>query len=240
MLHGWSMHSGVWHELADRLAENFTLHLVDLPGHGHSDWQAGGFEPDKLLPALDAQTPDNAVWLGWSLGGLLSLAMAQRYPHKLAKLVLLAATPSFTQKPDWPCAMQAEVFELFAASLDVDQQQTLQRFLMLQAKGAEQSRDTLRQLSEQLAKQHSPEPAALRAGLNCLLELDMRDALATLGCPAQLILGSRDTLIPQNMAAKATQLNPALRTVVLEGAGHAPFISRPTECQQLIEQFIHG
>ena len=44
MLHGWSMHSAVWHDLADALASRFTLHLVDLPGHGQSDWLSGDFD----------------------------------------------------------------------------------------------------------------------------------------------------------------------------------------------------
>lgn len=240
MLHGWSMHSGVWHELADRLAQRFSLHLVDLPGHGLSDWQQGGFELDNLLPELAAKTPQSAVWMGWSLGGLLSLAMAQRYPQKIAKLILMASTPCFVQADDWPCAMDAAIFEQFAASLDDNQQQTLQRFLMLQAKGADKSRETIRQLSQQLAQQHSPDPQALHAGLDCLLSLDMRQALAGLACPSQLILGTRDTLIPQSLPAQAKQLNSALELVSIESAGHAPFIAQAELCQQQIEQFIDG
>ena len=240
MLHGWSMHSGVWHQLADSLAERFTLHLVDLPGHGYSNWQAGQFDFDKLLPALADNTPEQACWMGWSLGGLISLAMAQRFPQKLTKLTLMAATPRFVKSRDWPCAMRATVFEDFAANLDVDKKQTLQRFLMLQAKGAEQSRDTIRQLSRELVNQHSPDSQALHAGLDCLLETDMRQALAELNCPVQMILGSRDTLIPADMAGFAKTLNPALETAVIDGAGHAPFIAQPGQCRQLIEQFIDG
>ena len=36
LLHGWAMHGGVFAPLVERLAPRFTLHLVDLPGHGHS------------------------------------------------------------------------------------------------------------------------------------------------------------------------------------------------------------
>jgi pimeloyl-[acyl-carrier protein] methyl ester esterase len=240
MLHGWSMHSGVWHLLAEGLAENFTLHLVDLPGHGHSDWQHGAFELENILPQLAENTPEQAVWIGWSLGGLIALAFARCYPQQVTKLSLMAATPLFVQKPDWPCAMEANVFESFAENLDADQQQTLQRFLMLQAKGAEQSRMTIRELSQQLAMQHTPEPAALHAGLDCLLNLDMRAALAELVCPVQLILGSRDTLIPASLTEHALALNPQLSVSLIEGGGHAPFIAQPSLCQQLVEQFIHG
>lgn len=238
MLHGWSMHSGVWHELAERLAKRFTLHLLDLPGHGRSDWQKQGFDPDNLLPALANKLPQSALWLGWSLGGLISLAFAQRYPERVSKLSLMAATPRFIETHDWPCAMQSEVFENFAASLDVNQQQTLQRFLMLQAKGADRSRATIRELSERLATQHAPEPEALHAGLDCLLKWDLREALAGLNCPVQMLLGSRDTLIPVAMPDYARELQPSLQVAMLEGLGHAPFIAQPAACQQQIEQFI--
>ena len=52
MLHGWSMHSGVWQPLAELLAKQFTLHLIDLPGHGQSAWQAEALQIDKLLNHL--------------------------------------------------------------------------------------------------------------------------------------------------------------------------------------------
>ena len=240
MLHGWSMHSGVWHELAEGLAERFTLHLVDLPGHGQSDWQDGQFELPLLLSELEQTLPDNAVWLGWSLGGLICLAMQQRYPEKVRKLSLMATTPKFVGCETWPCAMAPPVFDSFASNLQVDQQQTLQRFLMLQAKGAVQSRETIRELSEQLATQHAPQPEALRQGLALLLQTDMRDALSQATCPLQLILGERDTLIPASMPDYAKKLNPALGVTMIDGVGHAPFIAQPQRCQELIEIFIDG
>lgn len=240
MIHGWSMHSGVWHDLAEGLAKRFTLHLVDLPGHGQSDWQAGQFELPRLIAELEQRLPDNAVWLGWSLGGLISLAMQQWYPEKVRKLSLIAATPKFIRCEEWPCAMAPTVFESFASNLAMDQQQTLQRFLMLQAKGAVQSRETIRELSEQLATQHPPQPEALKQGLALLLDTDMREALTQATCPLQLILGERDSLIPASMPRYAEKLNPTLHITMMGGVGHAPFIAQPQRCQELIEQFIDG
>ncbi len=36
LIHGWAMHGGLFAPLVDRLADRYTLHLVDLPGHGHA------------------------------------------------------------------------------------------------------------------------------------------------------------------------------------------------------------
>lgn len=239
LVHGWSMHSGVWQPLVDLLAEHFRCHLVDLPGHGQSEWHEGDFELKRLLDNLSLALPQDAIWLGWSLGGMVTLAMAQRYPEKVRKLILLASNPRFVQTDDWPCAMAAEVFNTFSASLADDQQLTLQRFIMLQAKGANQPRQVIKQLSEQLAQQHEPEPEALQAGLNCLAEWDLRDALASVNCPTQMILAENDHLIPVSLAEYVQKLQPKLRIDVMPGLGHAPFISQPQQCQLVIEQFIH-
>lgn len=240
MLHGWSMHSGVWREWAQQLAALNTVHLVDLPGHGQSTWQTGDLELETVLQQLEASLPANAIWLGWSLGGLISLALASRNPRQVNKLILLAATPLFVAKEDWPCAVQADIFEQFASSLDGDQNQTLKRFLMLQARGAKQSRETIRAMSERLATEHTPVPEALHAGLNLLLHIDLREQLAGLHCPLYLLLGDRDTLIPVTMVEQAKTIKPDLSYAIIEGAGHAPFISHPDLCRQQIEHFIHG
>ena len=36
LVHGWGLHGGVWARVAAALADHFTVHQVDLPGHGHS------------------------------------------------------------------------------------------------------------------------------------------------------------------------------------------------------------
>lgn len=239
MLHGWSMHSAVWHDLADSLAKHFTLYLVDLPGHGQSEWQDNALDLDVLIGNLANNLPQTAYYLGWSLGGLVSIAFADKFPDRVQKLILMSATPCFVKMTDWFNAMDKSVFKAFADNLEDDQAATLQRFLLLQARGSQHSRDTIRTLTEQLTIEKPPVAAALQAGLKLLIETDMRTQFSSLHCPVKMILGDRDTLIPTQMLDDAKQLNPKLETHVLRGAGHAPFIAQAAECQQAIEHFIN-
>ncbi|MFT7414525.1 MAG: pimeloyl-[acyl-carrier protein] methyl ester esterase [Methylophagaceae bacterium] len=239
MLHGWSMHSAVWHDLSELLAENFTLYLVDLPGHGQSEWQDNALDLDVLLANLANELPKSAYWLGWSLGGLISIAFAAQFPERVKKLVLLAATPCFVKKPDWSCAMAPEVFQTFADNLADNQADTLKGFLLLQTRGSAHSRDTMQQLVKQLAIEKPPLAEALLAGLHLLISIDMRTQLAMLDCPIMMILGDRDTLIPSAMLDVVKQMTNNVQTTLLKGAGHAPFISQTTECLQVIEPFIN-
>jgi len=239
MLHGWSMNSAVWHDLAEGLAKKFTLHLVDLPGHGQSDWQEGALDLQVLIENLATELPQSAYWMGWSLGGLISLAFAEHYPERIKKLVLMSATPYFVKNEDWSSAMEPAIFNAFAENLDSNQAETLQRFLLLQARGSAHSRETIRHLAEQLAVEQPPVAEALTAGLDLLINTDMRKQLSALQCPVKMILGERDTLIPKEMLLAAKQLQPQIETTLLAGAGHAPFISQPNECQNEIEQFLN-
>jgi len=239
MLHGWSMNSAVWHDLAEGLAKNFTLHLVDLPGHGQSDWQEGALDLQVLIENLATECPQSAYWMGWSLGGLISLAFAERYPERINKLVLMSATPCFVKNEDWSTAMEPAIFQAFADNLDSHQAETLKRFLLLQARGSAHSRETIRRLAEQLAVEQPPVAHALTAGLNLLINTDMRKQLSSLQCPVKMILGERDTLVPKDMLLAATQLQPRIQTTLLTGAGHAPFISQPSDCQTEIETFLN-
>jgi pimeloyl-[acyl-carrier protein] methyl ester esterase len=234
------MHSAVWSQLAEGLSQYFTLHLVDLPGHGHSEWQDNAFELDELIDNLALLVPPSAHWLGWSLGGLISIAFATKFSERVNKLILLAATPCFVKADAWQQAMEPSVFKAFADNLNENQADTLKRFLMLQSRGSTHSRDTLRQLSEQLAQQTPANPAALKAGLDVLINVDKRDELAHLRCPVKVILGERDTLIPAAVADDLAVLNPSIEMTIISGAGHAPFISHTSECQAVIEQFLNN
>jgi pimeloyl-[acyl-carrier protein] methyl ester esterase len=135
--------------------------------------------------------------------------------------------------------MDASVFKSFADNLDDDQAATLQRFLLLQARGSQHSRDTIRKLTQQLTVEQPPVAEALQAGLKLLIEIDLRTPFSTLQCPVKMILGDRDTLIPEQMLDDAKRLNTKLETCLLAGAGHAPFIAQATECKQEIEHFIN-
>ncbi len=238
MIHGWSMHSGVWHTFADELSQYFTLHLVDLPGHGKSDWQSGGFDVETMVSTLKETLPKQATVLGWSLGGLIALAYAQQYPDRVKQLCLMAASPCFVERESWSCAMAKDVFMNFAEQLDVDHAATVQQFLLLQARGSAHSRQTIRSLAAKMNEVGLAKAEALRAGLALLISLDLRELLANITCPTMMILGERDTLIPASMAEQATLLNDALESHIIMGAGHAPFISHENECRELVLSLV--
>lgn len=225
LIHGWGLHGGIWGELPARLAEHFRVTTLDLPGHGRSRTTGEALSLTAFTDSVAALCPAPAIWLGWSLGGLLALDAARRYPQKVAKLVLVGTTPKFVQAPDWPHAMPAEVFAGFAQSLVQDYRATLLRFLSLHVGGNESARALLKQLRAGMFAHGEPQAEALAAGLAILEQTDLRAGLADIQIPAWVVHGSHDRLAPPAAGEYlATQL-PRARLLRIEGAGHAPFLS---------------
>ena len=90
--------------LASPLAKNYRVICVDRPGCGYSErpgYADSSLEAqaDTLALLLDHLAIESAVFVGHSLGGAISLAMAQRHPQKVKALALIAP---LTHLPDEP------------------------------------------------------------------------------------------------------------------------------------------
>ena len=118
LLHGWALHGGVFAPLVQRLSDRYTLHLVDLPGHGFSRDSEVPLALDATVHAILARTPP-AAWLAWSLGGLFALQAAASSP-RVRGLAMVAATPRFVRDGDWAHAVEGRVLAQFGDDLRND------------------------------------------------------------------------------------------------------------------------
>lgn len=238
LLHGWGLHGGVWGPFAPALCAHFTVHAVDLPGHGYSHAMTSCATAQDHARAVLAHCPKPAIWLGWSLGGLVALAAAELEKLVVRSLVLVGATPRFTQSPDWQHGMAPETLRAFAEGLEQDYRGTLNRFLSLQLGPSE--RDLLRQLRDALFERGEPAVEALRAGLAILEQSDLRAALPGIVAPALVIHGRRDRLAPVAAGEYLAAKLPHAQHLILEGEGHAPFLSQPATVARAVVEFGHG
>lgn len=237
MVHGWAMHSGVWRYFAQQLAQYYQVICIDLPGHGRSE----ALEPFTLdvvsAAVLQAVPAERFDLLGWSLGATVAMAMAEHAPGRVNNLIVLAGNPHFVNASDWP-GVKAETLDGFAELLKTDLTQTLTRFLALQVNGLAHGKRLLQVLRQAIQECPPPEPHCLQAGLEILKHSDLRDFVLRRPLPVKMIMGDRDTLIPLACADRVRQINSHVDVQVLEGAGHAPFLSHAELLIAAIRDFL--
>jgi len=234
LIHGWAMHAGIFGPLTRLLAENFRVHLVDLPGHGLS------IERDTCDPvdcaAVIARSVPRALWVGWSLGGIVALHAALEQRQQVRGIVAIAASPRFVIGEDWPHGVARDVFAQFGAGLQNDYRGTIERFLALEALGSDHAQAELRDLRAHVFERGEPSLSALHDGLRVLDSTDLRARLAELAVPSLWIAGRRDRLVPAGAMRWAAQQSPQGRFVEFS-SGHAPFIGHAPEVAQAIAEF---
>lgn len=238
LLHGWGLHGGVWRSLAVHLATSFRLHLVDLPGHGHSRHVPFG-RLDEVVDAVALHVPTGATLCGWSLGGLVALRLGTRHPGRASRLAFVSTTPCFVQRPDWPHAMARATAEAFARDLHAEPARTIRTFVSLNALGGPQARDRVRELASLLSGRGAPSRESLEAALSVLHGEDLRDEVERIDRPCTVIHGARDALTPADAGRWLAAALPFARLVEIAEAAHLPFVSHPEAVARALEA-LHG
>ena len=234
LIHGWAMHAGIFAPLTRALTAHFRLHLVDLPGHGFSHDDGASLEPAECARSIARIVP-RAIWLGWSLGGLIAMRAALDEPSAVRGLVLIAASPRFVVGDDWPCGVAPSVFAEFGAGLASDYRGTIERFLALEALGSEHLRSELRALKTQVFARGEPALTALTDGLRVLDATDFRAEIAGIAMPSLWIAGRRDRLVdPAAMRWAAEHCGGRYLEC---NSGHAPFLGHSDELAMAIRNF---
>jgi len=237
MLHGWAMHSGLWRVFAEHLAVDWEVICLDLPGHGRSE-TLQPYALEALVDELALAVPEKPSHLiGWSLGGALALRLAEKYPHKVKSLSLIASNPHFLSAQDWS-GVAPNIMAEFASNIQKNASVTLLRFMSLQVQGMLDMKVSLKQIKTALQECALPELEVLKHGLQILQTVDLRGGLVALALPVQMIFGEYDSLVPVQVGEQCKSLAPHIEIQVIAEAGHVPFISHEQQVLALVRDFL--
>lgn len=104
LLHGFSSTHVMWHTVAPKLADRFTLIIADLPGYGWSDMPDSDKDHTPYTKRAMAKTMVEAMeqlghvhfaLAGHDRGGRVSYRLALDHPGRLSKLAVLDILPTY-------------------------------------------------------------------------------------------------------------------------------------------------
>ncbi len=234
LLHGWGGNSRCWATVQPLLAQFGPVRALDLPGYG-SEPMVGDGSLESYLDWLAARLPARALLVGFSLGGMLALALAARRPGLLAGVVTVASNLSFVARPEWPTALPTATLASFVDSYRDAPAATIARFSALASGG---QRSVKKQLAAVL-----PLPPAVAAGadqLGLLGELCLVAAagqLAASGLPVAMLFGDDDNLVPVAAAERIATIFPDITCQRCAG-GHFLPLAAPGQIVGLVEQLL--
>jgi pimeloyl-[acyl-carrier protein] methyl ester esterase len=191
--------------------------LPDGARRASPDWdRARG--PDELVPlALEAAAalPGRLEVVGWSLGAMVALEALPSLAGRVAALHLVAPCLRFTA--GWPPRVLGRMRRRCAEDLAAVIEEFSRRLV---APGEEAAAPSLRP---------GRPLAALLAGLDYLAQRELPAPAAPAGCRVRVLHGGADAVVPPELSRPVAEALGAERRV-LDGAGHAPQLTRAAEC----------
>jgi pimeloyl-ACP methyl ester carboxylesterase len=240
------MHS--WRYWAPKLAARGHVVAVDLKGSGRApkpadDRYGPEHQSQLLLRLIEMRDLRRVTLVGHSLGGgvtlLTALALADRAPRRLERMVIVAGAaydqrmPPFVRFADYP-RLSGAVFRALGARrlvrlvieqvvhdpAGVDEAQVLGYAAPLE------SADAVRCL---IASARQIRPATLDA---------IVARYPTLDVPTLVLWGRGDRVVPLSIGERLARELPRARLVVLEQCGHLPAEERPEESYAALAAFL--
>lgn len=210
LVHGVGLRAEAWNAQISALSERFHVTAVDMPGHGDSALPSGSLALKDYTDAIAAAFDRPALVVGHSMGAMIALELALRYPHLVRGVAALNAV--FERPSEAAHAVQARAAQLDGVSV-ADPSATLERWFG-NAPSPERSAcmDWLCNV----------DPAGYRAAYRVFAHENgpSRTALAALTCPALFMTGADEPNSTPAMSLAMAALAPQGRAEILPDAAH--------------------
>ncbi|MDD6318693.1 MAG: alpha/beta fold hydrolase [Succinatimonas hippei] len=229
--HGWAADSSFTKNIAG-LFPNRSVMLVDLPGYGRSVvHNHAASDLELTLDLLSRTIPENADLLCWSFSSLLGILLCSRHMFN-GRLVTVCGSPCFPEKDNNPGLNQRLCDKLVRTFNQQSAYHIVSLFYAAQKKGI-----SGKQIASCFKNFQMPEYSVLKAGINLLLQLDLRDDFFSMTNKALHIFGLYDQLVPASQAELMMKRDSS-KCVVFSNSAHMPFLTEPHKFSKIVENFL--
>jgi 2-succinyl-6-hydroxy-2,4-cyclohexadiene-1-carboxylate synthase len=232
-LHGFTLHGGMYEQLAGLIGE--PLAAPDLPGHGRSR-----IEPVTMRTAVDAvadllATVDPPLLLGYSQGGRVALQVALTYPERVGSLVVISTSPGLSGRAR---QLRQVADDGLAARIEkIGVVRFLDEWLANPLVAPVRADPDLRDADLELRLENkAPGIAAALRGLGQASVSEVTDRLADLPMPVVFIAGALDERYVEFAAAMSIAVGR--RPVIVPGVGHNVVLEAPQALADVVSDLL--
>ncbi|MNJ37118.1 3-oxoadipate enol-lactonase 2 [compost metagenome] len=217
------------------LTKHYRVIAPDLRGHGLSDAPLGAYTleqmADDVVGLMKELSVDKYTLLGHSMGGYVTLSLAQRYAGSLNGFGLIHSTA-------YPDSEEAKEKRLQAVSVIGTEGITPfvdglvpGLFAPANTVSHEAALDRVKEIGYR-----TPPQGASGAALAMRERIDRRDVLSSTTLPVLLVAGEDDALIPIERTFTTEGSN--VTKAVIKGAGHMSMYEGPEQLAVVINDFL--
>lgn len=229
-LGGWIGSGEIWQHALGHLGRKWRVVTFDQRGSGTShvpnsrDITREAWV-DDVFAVMDAQGIDRCLLMSDSSGCFPAVLAARKHPERFIGLVLVGGAPRS------PLDLKRR---LFVAGLRVASRRTLKTFA--RACLPEDKTGHVRRWLWDVCVRADPRDA-IRL-LQIIDGFDLTEDAPRLTTPTLVVQGSKDYIHSLADGKALASLIPGSDFVVMEGKGHVPMMSSPTELVSIIEKWI--
>lgn len=238
LLHGFAEDSWIWNEFAEKLKDHNRLIIPDLPGSGESEYTPSltiDSMADAMAALLDNEGIREAVVIGHSMGGYITLAMAAHHPDVIYAIGLFHST-AFADSDEKKNTRRKNI-KFIQSHGTADFIKQSQPALFSEGFKARHEK-VVNQLIERYKKFNKESLIAYYEAM--IQRPDRTEVLKTIQKPVLLIIGKYDTAIAFDDSLKLCHL-PALSYIhILENSGHMGMFEEPALSYEILYNFLES
>ena len=235
MSHSLACDRSMWDEQAQLLKANYRVLRFDTRGHGGSDAPDGAYTLDMfsedLRGLIEGLSVENPHFVGLSMGGMIGMTFALKYPGRFRSLVLCDTSSRIPPEagPIWEGRIKIAAEQ----GMEPLVEPTLQRWFTepfykankpMMSRVGQMIRDT--------------KPTGYIGCCKAIPKIDVTDRLGAIKCPVQIIVGDQDVGTPVAMSRAIHDAIPGSELVVIPSASHLSNLEQPAAFNKALTGFL--
>lgn len=236
LIHGLCEDSTIWDEFIKGLVGEFQIIRPDLSGFGESELLSEhsiDVMAESVKAVLDDMGISKCVMVGHSLGGYVSVTLAEKYPSVLTGLGLFHSHP-FADVPEKKEERRKSIEFVKTNGHIVYVKQLIPKlFAELFATSNEFLINSL------IFKASKYSPETIIGTQQAMLErTDNSEVIKKINCPVLLIIGKQDKTVPYEMSLKMMPL-PAIADIhILPKVAHMGMFTAKDKTVKIVRNFM--